>query len=231
MHPLEKEIEDDERERKPPPRRRSSLDCIASLQDEREKQLHGEEEVEKPRERRFSLGHGKLVPTTFLATSSRRLKEDLDDELHASAHNLFADGGHDMLRNPSRHSVATPSTSFEDEGSMSSSFDDDCDSFCDAETEEKANKEYLRKDLGASFYFTDESCDGYEGVRERLSDDGFGSISEDKPAEHALPQKLRPEEIFTRQQRRAGRRSNTKSPKGNDTKKVQNVEDMNSSYY
>lgn len=129
------------------------------------------------RERRLSWNSAVSKPTTFLAgpmtPSSRPKKVELDADFHHSHHSPKSNScrggsgggssGHaaNLTNSPPIVSDAgedDDDDSSNDDGnaddhSEEGSLDSDCDSFCDASFQEPANREYLRRDLGASCYW------------------------------------------------------------------------------
>lgn len=204
MHPLEKDIEKESEqfERKPPVRRRSSLDCTSSLDGVRTERYGGDaagtptEDLYSRVPRRLSLSNKVSVPTTFLASSSSREKEDLDTDLHNSLHSVsnhqYSEGG----GSSTNYSSKLGHPDWDDESSLENS---DMDSFGEASEGEEADKDYIRKDLGASCFFTD-SSEELELV-ERYSD--RMSAKDIKPHQ-ALPDQPRA--------KRRGKRSVYKKP-------------------
>ena len=180
MHPLNEIIDTSFHRPRKLERRRSSLDnsslaapeCFAAaLLSEDEKDEFAQEKT-----RRLSLG-SKLeeTNTTFLAKinsskhTTNEQRRDLDSDRHDSHHNPATS------RCPqSSHSKATANTasfSSDDDDSASSDNDhesivdhdfSDCDSFCDASTEEPAIRAYLRSDSCASSMWSDDSSDFLE---------------------------------------------------------------------
>ncbi|EEC44145.1 predicted protein [Phaeodactylum tricornutum CCAP 1055/1] len=136
-----------------PARRRSSLDnsCLAAPETFREYLFdigQDDKDLERgPRERRrLSLNNRTSTTTIFLAgsPSTHRPKIDLDKDWHDSFHSKTPT---DLLS--SHHDSAT-------------SWDSDEDSFCDATEEEPANREYLRRDLGASCRWSDDGSEDFD---------------------------------------------------------------------
>jgi len=158
MHPLEVSLDESVHQtagRPGVPRRRSSLDnsCLGAADTIRHIIPDNDVEISAPR-RRLSLCAKQTLTTTFLASTDSRPKLDLDADWHASNHSQQA-----MRGQKSGHSTATqatPSSGAEDPSE--SSLESDADSFCDASVQEPANREYLRKDLGASCFWG--SADG-----------------------------------------------------------------------
>ena len=199
MHPLNVTLDESLHNSRPgpPARRRSSLDnsqlaaadtfrhiLSADLQDD-EYNTTG-----AGGQRRLSL-NVKLqnANTTFLAeicggsSSGRRAKVDLDEDFHNSVHsksksrpftkgknyvsdNSATEGSHSNV-DESDKNVANvmEDMSSSDESSLES----DADTFCDASVQEQANKDYIRKDLGASVYWNGDSV-----ALDDLNDDDFG---------------------------------------------------------
>lgn len=96
----------------------------------------------KPR-RRLSLNNRTSANSTFLASLSpktSRTTSDLDHDLHDSLHS-------------SSHVVPMSTTSSCPDDDT---FSDSEDSFCQASVAEPANRDYLRKDLGASCFWHEE---------------------------------------------------------------------------
>jgi hypothetical protein len=116
-------------------------------------------------QRRLSLNNRVTIPTTFLAgpVSSQdrgsRVKQELDTDFHSSLH-----GSPSAVRAkiqpwhltepPVLFSPIAVSCDGDDTFDEDESFDSDCDTFCDASVQEAANREYLRKDLGASCFWS-----------------------------------------------------------------------------
>lgn len=169
MHPLEKDMDESAHGKRPgpPPRRRSSLDNSSLAAAETFKQILQDAEDFKtilaPR-RRLSLNAGQTITPTFLAEMNKtRRTTDLDLEGHSSTH------GPSSSSSPRKVSDNSDSSSFadtspsapmkyyryqnDDSDDSSESSLESGDSFCDASVQEPANREYLRKDLGASCYW------------------------------------------------------------------------------
>jgi hypothetical protein len=167
MHPLDAKF--DESGQAHYAKRRTSLDnsCLSAPETFRftlPYDASGYDFDDSPR-RRLSLNNEATVTTTFLAGPAShhgpREKQGLDVDLHSSIH-----GSPSQLNRPrvpplptsallSPSSVSDGGSDFEDDLSGGS----DCDSFCDASVQEPANREYLRRDLGAScFWNSIDSC-------------------------------------------------------------------------
>jgi hypothetical protein len=169
MHPLGQTLDASFHQPKQQ-RRRSSLDnsCLSAaesfftlIQDIEEYELSS---PQRQRIRRFSLNNSESMPITFLADLLPRApKKELDEDFHSSAH-----PGGEGDRYQSSHSAKLEDGSGETQDTSTmdsmvelseSSMDDDedsCDSFCDAEEYEPANRAYLRRDLGASCFWDDD---------------------------------------------------------------------------
>jgi hypothetical protein len=149
MHPLDSSLDTSIHERpKPPARRRSSLDNSSlSAPDAFRQTLSAEQQAEyRPgRQRRLSLNAGPYMNITFLATNSLRPRVDLDADFHDSQHSTTADKKSNTALDPQSNSAES---SFDDDSSSSGG------TFCDASVQEEANEEYLKKDLGASCFWS-----------------------------------------------------------------------------
>lgn len=169
MHPLEVSLDESSRynasrRQGGEARRRSSLDnsCLGaalSFQHVIASTNNHDEEFAmsaSPR-RRLSLNGKETTAVTFLATvcqEENRPKLDLDADFHTNSVHRSR-----PLSTPTKSGHSTtvsmssnPSCSFGDNDDSESSLESDADSFCDASVQEPANKEYLRKDLGASCF-------------------------------------------------------------------------------
>lgn len=168
MHPLENVL-DEEFHRKPQQRRRSSLDnsCLSSKESFLSLLADIETYDYSQKRRRFSLNNTQYKPTTFLAGLLPRSdnKDVLDLGLHNSTHREGQ-----PVRDASGRYVSQRSSKVEEDMTLDSSEsilgdddddddDDSCDSFCDAEEGEPANRSYLRQDLGASCFWDDDLDD------------------------------------------------------------------------
>lgn len=173
MHPLDSSLDESLHTSRPgpPARRRSSLDNSQLAAAATFRQLMPDEDDEfdeKTPKRRLSL-NAKLqnANTTFLAemsnSSSGRPKVDLDADFHNSIHS--ASKPRSILKGSKAAYVSDPEGSptplLADEDSSESSLESDCDSFCDASVQEPANREYIRKDLGASVFWNSAANDGF----------------------------------------------------------------------
>lgn len=114
--------------------------------------------------RRRSLNTEMVIPTTFLASvvrgSSTKPDSDLDLDCHTWVDEASERAG------PSLHSshhhmkpIAMEVTDDEQEGSASSAFDENEDSFCEASYAAPANEQYMRQDLGVSCFLDDDLLD------------------------------------------------------------------------
>ena len=185
MHPLEQSIDVDFH--KPNQvRRRLSLDnsCLSATESFTALLQEDERQEFEKKERRLSWDASmESTNTTFLASirtspeQAKVTKVDLDADRHSSNHGSGHAAHERTHGKPSSHSKnSQPETidsdsysSSAEEESSESSFDDDsdCDSFCDASIGEKANKTYLRRDLGASVMWSDDDfslADSWDGV-------------------------------------------------------------------
>jgi hypothetical protein len=115
--------------------------------------------------RRLSLSNEVSVTTTFLAGPAShhgtREKQGLDVDFHSSVHGSPSQLMRSKVPPLPESTLLSPiaisdgGSDFEEDLSCGS----DCDSFCDASVQEPANREYLRRDLGAScFWNSTDSC-------------------------------------------------------------------------
>jgi hypothetical protein len=167
MHPLDSKLEESRQGHYA--KRRTSLDnsCLSAPESFRYTlpyDASGCDFDDSPR-RRLSLNNEVSVTTTFLAGPAShhgtREKQGLDVDFHSSVH-----GSPSQLTRSkvpplpesallSPNAVSDGGSDFEEDLSCGS----DCDSFCDASVQEPANREYLRRDLGAScFWNSTDSC-------------------------------------------------------------------------
>jgi len=189
MHPLETTLDESvHTARAHAAKRRSSLDnsCLAAAETFRHLVPDCVDFTMSPRRRLSLNAMEQAKTTTFLATNpDSRPKLDLDADFHNSIHSSQA-----FLRyaNKSSHSAGTFSTASgfgvaggdRDDGSIGgSSLESDADTFCDASVQEPANREYLRKDLGASCFWNsgDMGLSDFElsGMNDKL-DQGLAQI-------------------------------------------------------
>ena len=175
MHPLDSSLDTSfhHSEKERGARRRTSLDCQASLDSVRVSLFENEDDHRFPRQHRLSLNNNITTTTLFLAGNETRPKcVELDMDFHASTHSRASN------RMSSKHSgsLETQETLICDSDNDSeSSLESECDSFCDASVEAPANKEYLRKDLGASCWLGDSfeslSFDGNDNEGEEVNNE------------------------------------------------------------
>jgi len=180
MHPLDSSLDTSfhHSEKERGARRRTSLDCSASLESVRTRLYETEDSYKSPL-RRLSLNNNITTTTLFLAGKESRPKcVELDMDFHASTHS------HISNRISSKHSGSheTQETLICGSGDDSeSSLESECDSFCDASVEAPANKEYLRKDLGASCWLSDGSIEGLSFDEINGIMDGDIAVIEESP--------------------------------------------------
>lgn len=207
MHPLDHSLDENFHQPKLQ-RRRSSLDnsCLGAAQSSL--LVFNADDSEGTRKRRLSLNNTTATIPTFLAEWSVRPKsKDLDMDWHESVHSrtsLMGEdsptataGGGSVMQN----SMGSAKMSFGSvEGSESSLDDSDGDSFCDASAEEPANRIYLRKDLGASCFWSDDSMDECD-VQDALCDQDHEKYHKDwpKPGDR---EKLPPRRVSSSPRRR-----------------------------
>lgn len=169
MHPLNTALEDLPHEQQTQ-KRRSSLDnsCLAAGQSS--KLLIDAEEEDSNQPRRLSLNSDTRISISFLASGHlKRVHGDLDVDFHKSDH-ARQQGDTKKLS-----STGTTEIDISDEESTISY--DDCDSFCDASVQQEADKEYLRRDLGASCIWDDTTVE--TGLAEELEEMSLDSVPED----------------------------------------------------
>lgn len=181
MHPLDHSLDDNFHQPKLQ-RRRSSLDnsCLGAAQSSL--LFFDADESEGSRKRRLSLNNTTATIPTFLAELSVRPKsKDLDMDWHESVHSRTSLMGENSPTEPGGNSMdsANNMSSAQSEESESSLDDSDGDSFCDASAEEPANRIYLRRDLGASCFWSDDSMDECD-VHDALCDQDHEKYHKDK---------------------------------------------------
>jgi hypothetical protein len=125
--------------------------------------------------RRLSLNNGVTAPTTFLAgpisSQGSRAKQELDSSLHESPAGVRTNVQALRLTElPVIFSRISVSYDGDDTDNEDESFDSDCDTFCDASVQEPANREYLRKDLGASCFWNSINTCSLSDANEFLDD-------------------------------------------------------------
>lgn len=174
MHPLNITLADLPHEQQIP-KRRSSLDN-SLLAPGRSSRLFTEADEEDEKEsnqpRRLSLNNHARITISFLASGHlKRTHGDLDMDYHKSEH---APG--DAKKLSSTGTTADVSDGDDDDDSTLSY--DDCDSFCDASVQQEADKDYLRRDLGASCIWDDTTTVDTRLVEE-LEEMSLDSVPED----------------------------------------------------
>lgn len=169
MHPLNAALEDLPHEQ-PIQKRRSSLDnsCLGAGQSSRLLIHADDDDGNQPR--RLSLNNDTRISISFLASGHlKRAHGDLDVDYHKSDH------AHQQGDSKKLSSTGTTAEDIsEDDSDLSY---DDCDSFCDASVQQEADKEYLRRDLGASCIWDDNTVD--TGIVEELEEMSLDSVPED----------------------------------------------------
>lgn len=171
MHPLDEIIEDNFHRPKQQ-RRRSSLDnsCLSAQESILSLIPDIDDYEHSSAKRRFSLNGNENKTCTFLAEifpTRSSSKKDLDLDFHASTHGEARPMPDASGRYSSRHTnnkieeEASGETldTLDSSESILGDDDDSCDSFCDAEAGEPANRSYLRQDLGASCFWDDDMYD------------------------------------------------------------------------
>lgn len=169
MHPLNTALEDLPHEQHTQ-KRRSSLDnsCLAPGRSSRLLTDADDEDSNQPR--RLSLNNHTRISISFLASGHlKRMHSDLDMDNHKSDH---------APQHGDAKKLSSTGTTAEDvsEGDSTLSYDD-CDSFCDASVQQEADKDYLRRDLGASCIWDDTTVD--TGLVEELEEMSLDSVPED----------------------------------------------------
>ncbi len=168
MHPLNTTLEDLPHEQNTP-KRRSSLDNSLLAPGWSSRLLTHVDDEDGNRPRRLSLDNHARITITFLASGHlKRTHGDLDMDYHKSDH-----GPH---QGDAKKLSSTGTTEEVSDGESTISYDD-CDSFCDASVQQEADKDYLRKDLGASCVWDDVTVD--TGLVEELEEMSLDSVPED----------------------------------------------------
>ena len=173
MHPLNTALEDLPHEQQIP-KRRSSLDNSLLAPGRSSRLLteaDDEDEKESNQPRRLSLNNHARITISFLASGHlKRTHGDLDMDYHKSEH---APGDAKKLS-----STGTTAEDVSDDDDDSTLSYDDCDSFCDASVQQEADKDYLRRDLGASCIW-DDTTTVDTGLVEELEEMSLDSVPED----------------------------------------------------
>jgi hypothetical protein len=241
MHPLDHSLDENFHQPKFQ-RRRSSLDnsCLGAAQSSL--LSFGSDDSEGTRRlRRLSLNNTTATIPTFLAELSVRPKsKDLDMDWHESVHSRTSMAASSTHNSPTaaaaaattaggggvlRHSMASTNISFASSEGSESSMDDDSDgedSFCDASAEEPANRIYLRKDLGASCFWSDDSMDEVD-VQDAMHDQDHEKYHKDWPKPGDGREKLPAPRAPPRRRKRNGESSPIKKAIGRVVDKVMGV--------
>jgi hypothetical protein len=167
MHPLDSKLEESRQMHYA--KRRTSLDnsCLSAPETFRFALPYDENDCDfddSPR-RRLSLNNAVSITTTFLAGAmshhGSREKQGLDVDFHSSVHGSPSQRSRSKVPPLAESALLSPNAVSDDGSDLEEdlSCGSDCDSFCDASVQEPANREYLRRDLGAScFWNSIDSC-------------------------------------------------------------------------